>query len=115
MQRITGVIGVDKGSRILFNDLAHDGVMWTGSGSREIRVQQAFSGGFIKPPVVSVGISMWDIDHRRNSRIDIAVENITATAFEIVFRTWGDTNVARIRSDWIAIGQLRDEADWDVS
>ena len=26
-----------------------------------------------------------------------------------------DTHVARIRADWTAIGQTRDEDDWDVA
>jgi len=39
---------------------------------------------------------------------------VTATGFEIVFRTWADTRIARIRADWIAIGPARDEEDWDV-
>ena len=32
----------------------------------------------------------------------------------MVFRTWGDTRVARMRIAWIAIGALSDEDDWDV-
>lgn len=64
---------------------------------------------------MTVGISMWDIDHQMNSRVDIAAEKITARVFEIVFRTWGDTRVARIRADWLAIGATRDEDDWDVA
>jgi hypothetical protein len=115
MRRITGVIGVDQGTRILFSDFAHDGAMWTGEGPREARQGQVFREPFLGPPVVTVGISMWDIDRKTNSRVDITAENVTATGFEIVFRTWGDTRIARIRADWIAIGQLRDEDAWDVT
>jgi hypothetical protein len=32
----------------------------------------------------------------------------------IVFRTWGDTRVARVRADWLAIGEVRGEDDWQV-
>ncbi len=89
--------------------------MWTGSGPREVRHVQTFSEPFQSPPVVTVGISMWDIDRKTNSRVDISADNITATGFEIVFRTWADTRIARIRADWMAIGQVRDDDDWDVS
>ena len=89
--------------------------MWTGSGPREVRHVQAFSEPFQSPPVVTVSISMWDIDHKTNSRVDISADNITATGFEIVFRTWADTRNARIRADWMAIGQTRDDDDWDVA
>ncbi len=89
--------------------------MWTGSGPREVRHVQGFSEPFQSAPVVTVSISMWDIDHMTNSRVDISADNITATGFEIVFRTWADTRIARIRADWTAIGQARDEDDWDVA
>lgn len=115
MKRFNGPIGIYQGRTNLFSDFAHDGAMWTGSGPREVRQQQRFGQAFVEPPVVKVGISMWDIDHQTNSRIDISAENVTATGFEIVFRTWSDTRIARIRADWIAIGPVRDEDDWDVS
>jgi H-type lectin domain len=115
MKRFSGFVGVEQGSRILFSDFAHDGAMWTGSGPREVRHKQQFKDPFLAPPAVTVGISMWDIDHKTNSRVDISAENVTADDFEIVFRTWGDTRVARIRADWMAIGQVRDDDDWDVT
>ena len=54
-------------------------------------------------------------EHERALGVDISAENVTATGFEIVFRTWADTRVARIRADWIAIGPAKDEDDWDVT
>jgi hypothetical protein len=115
MRRFSGAIGIEQGTTILFSDFVHDGAMWTGSGPREVRQVQAFPEVYAEAPVVTVGISMWDIDHQTNSRADIAAENVTAQGFEIVFRTWGDTRIARIRADWMAIGQARDEDDWDVA
>lgn len=115
MKRFSGLIGFEQGSRILFSDFAHDGAMWTGSGPREVRQQETFSEIFAEPPAVTVGISMWDMDHKANSRVDISAENVTAKGFEIVFRTWADTRIARIRADWMAIGKARDDDDWDVS
>jgi hypothetical protein len=114
MKRFSGVIGVQQGSRILFSDFAHDGAMWTGSGPREVRQIQAFDEPFLDPPAVTVGISMWDIDHQANARVDISADNITASGFEIVFRTWSDSRIARIRADWMAIGATRDEDNWKL-
>jgi hypothetical protein len=110
----TTAFGILQGSRVLFADFANGGVMWTGKGPRESRVPVTFDEPFIAPPAVMVGISMWDIDHRQNSRADISAESITTEGFEIVFRTWEDTRVARIRADWTAIGPLRDDDQWDV-
>lgn len=115
MQRFSGLIAIEQGSRILFSDFVDDGAMWTGTGPREVRQRLSFKQAFVEPPLVTVGISMWDIDHQTNSRVDIAAESVTAKGFEIVFRTWANTRIARVRADWMAIGKARDEDDWDVS
>ncbi|MEZ5796051.1 MAG: H-type lectin domain-containing protein [Paracoccaceae bacterium] len=115
MRRFGSAIGILQGSRVLFSDFADGGVMWTGSGNRESRFLVTFREPFREPPAVTVGISMWDMDHRTNSRADISAENVTAKGFHIVFRTWGDSRVARIRADWMAIGPVRDDDDWDVA
>jgi H-type lectin domain len=115
MRRLNGLIGIEQGTSILFSDYAHDGAMWTGSGPREVRQRQDFQERFVGAPAVTVGVSMWDIAHQTNSRVDISAENISAEGFDIVFRTWADTRIARIRADWMAIGQARDEDDWDVT
>ena len=62
-----------------------------------------------------VGISLWDMDHKTNMRADLAAENVTVAGFHLVFRTWGDTRIARVRADWTAIGPVRDEEDWDIA
>jgi hypothetical protein len=105
-------LGIQQGSRVLFSDFADDGVMWTGQGDRESRHIINFKEPFIKPPVVTVSISMWDMDNKSNSRADLSAENITEEGFHLVFKTWGDTRVARVRADWMAIGQVNDEDDW---
>lgn len=113
MKRITsGSFGIQQGSRVLFSDFADGGVMWTGQGPRESRHVVTFKDSFAESPAVMVGISMWDIDHRHTSRADITAENVTAEGFHLVFRTWGDTRVARIRADWTAIGAIIDEDNW---
>ena len=108
-------MGIDQGSKVLFSDFVTDGAMWTGEGDREIRMKIKFSEAFVDSPAVMVGMSMWDIDQATNSRIDISAENVTKKDFDIVFRTWGDTKVARIRADWTAFGEVPDDDDWEDS
>jgi hypothetical protein len=115
MRRFTShTMGIQQGSRVLFSDFADDGVMWTGHGARESRHTVTFQEKFASVPVVMVSMSMWDMDQKTNSRADISSEEITSEGFHLVFKTWGDTRVARIRADWLAIGQLKDEDDWDL-
>ena len=115
MKRIaSSALGIEQGSRVLFSDFADGGVMWTGHGDRESRHLIKFKEAFREAPNVMVSISMWDIDHKHNARADISAEKITTTGFHLVFRTWGDTRVARIRAEWLALGPVRDLEDWDV-
>lgn len=99
---------------MMFSDFAHDGPMWTGSGPREVRQTVAFPEPFAAPPAVMVAISMWDADRKTNLRADISAEKVTETGFDLVFRTWADTRIARIRADWTAIGPLPDDDLWEV-
>lgn len=108
-------MGIDQGRLQLFSDFKHDGDMWSGRGEREHREAVAFSEPFVSAPVVKVMLAMWDADHSTNQRMDISAENIGETGFEIVFRTWGDSRVARVRAEWIALGEVAHEDDWDLS
>tara|TARA_B110000977_G_scaffold200784_1_gene292600 strand:+ start:2834 stop:3001 length:168 start_codon:yes stop_codon:yes gene_type:complete len=47
-------------------------------------------------------------------RADVTAEAVTEKGFDMVFRTWGDTKVARIRISWTALGELEDSDAWDV-
>ena len=115
MKRITsGKIGIAQGSKVLFSDFADGGPMWTGQGERVSRHAISFKDPFREAPAVMVGVAMWDIDHKHTSRGDLVAENITRKGFDLVFRTWGDTRVARIRADWTAIGAIRDDDDWEI-
>jgi hypothetical protein len=107
-------IGIDQGDVVLFSDFEHNGVMWTGDGARVSRAHVRFSEPYTTSPSVRVGLSMWDISNNTNARIDIATEDVTESGFSIVFRTWGDTKVARVRVGWQAIGPVRDSDDWDI-
>ncbi len=108
------LFGIDSGSLVLFSDFLDDGEMWTGDGERILRRYVEFSEAYANPPVVNVTMSMWDIDGATNQRVDIAAADITAEGFTIVFQTWGDTRVARVRADWTAYGEAHDEEGWDL-
>ena len=99
----------------MFSDFEDDGQMWRGEGPRQSRETVVFSTPFKSVPHVQVSISMWDISNKSNIRADVQADNITTTGFEIVFRTWSDTQVARIRVAWTAIGELPHKDDWDLS
>lgn len=115
MKRIRShLVGVEQGSRVLFSDFENGGKMWTGDGPRTQRRKVKFNEPFRSPPTVQVTLSMWDMDQKTNARADITAERITEAGFDIVFRTWGDTRVARVRADWLAIGELKDEDAWDL-
>ncbi|MEM6729060.1 MAG: H-type lectin domain-containing protein, partial [Pseudomonadota bacterium] len=90
------------------------GPMWSAKGPRLARNEIRFSERFKSVPGVHVGLAMWDMDSVPNPRMDIRAENVSVDGFEIVFRTWGDTRVARVRASWIAMGELRDTDEWDL-
>lgn len=108
-------IGVESDDIVLFSDYENGGDMWTGEGHRERRRKVKFSETFKSPPAVHVSPSLWDFDTNTTMRADISATSITKTGFEIVLSTWGDTRIARMRVAWMAIGEVADAGDWDVS
>lgn len=108
------LIGVDHGDVVLFSDFEHDGVMWTGDGACKTRAHVEFSESFRSTSVVQVNLSMLDMSNSGNMRADVQAEDITEDGFAIVFRTWGDSKIARVGVAWKAIGELRQADDWDV-
>lgn len=110
----SNVIGLDQGDVVLFSDFEHDGEMWTGDGPRNTRVAVAFSEKYIDQPVVYVSVSMLDASNETNTRFDVQAEKISKGGFDIVFRTWGDTKVARCRVAWQSMGAVRADDVWDL-
>lgn len=108
------LVAIDQGDVVLFADFEHGGDMWTGTGPRERRLEVRFSEEFRSEPAVHVSISLWDVDTGSAVRAEVTAEAITAKGFEIVFRTWLDTRVARVRVAWMAIGELPHEDDWEL-
>ncbi|MEM7597048.1 MAG: H-type lectin domain-containing protein [Pseudomonadota bacterium] len=110
----SSMIGIEQGDDVLFSDFEDEGDMWTGKGPRERRRAVAFSRSFLQPPSIFVALSMWDIDSGSNARADVSAEKATPKGFDIVFKTWGDTRVARARVRWMAIGPVVNDDDWEL-
>lgn len=86
--------------------------MWTGHGPRKSTYRIAFDEEFEEPPTVHISMNMWDTDVASNQRLDVQASDITTSGFEIEFRTWGDTRIARVRVGWLAIGPVAYVDDW---
>ncbi|MCE8008478.1 H-type lectin domain-containing protein [Aestuariivita sp.] len=115
MKRVAShLIGVDQGDLVLFSDYENGGAMWTGRGARQRLVPVQFSQRYRKPPVVHAAMSLLDIATGPSIRADVSTRKITEGGFEILFRTWEDSQVARIRVAWMAIGELPDDEDWEL-
>jgi len=115
MKRLrNNLIGIAQGSEVMFEDFDVGGEMWTGTGPREAWHQVRFADKYRTPPVVHVSLSMWDMDISTNHRVDLAARNVRRDGFELVFTTWEDSKIARVRADWMAIGELLHEDDWDL-
>ncbi len=108
------LIGVTQGDVVLFSDFDSGGAMWTGEGPRERRTEVAFREPFRAPPSVHVSVSLFDADTVAAIRGELTADNITAQGFEIVFRTWLDTRIARMRVAWLAIGALNHDDNWVI-
>lgn len=108
------LIGVDQGDLPLFSDFEDGGEMWTGTGPRERRLNVSFSQEFREPPSVHVSLSLTDMDSGHHQRAEVIAENVGPQGFDAVFRTWGDTRVARVRVAWFAIGEVPHDDDWVV-
>ena len=89
----------------LFNHVDDNGPMWTGDGDREVRLKLRFTASFQRPPHITLGISGMDSSCRQNLRFSLAAETVMSESFVIVFKTWGDTKIARASVNWSAIGQ----------
>ncbi len=100
---------------MLFSDFADGGDMWTGEGARERRIAISFSQTFRSPPVVQIGVSLWDVDTSSALRAEVVAKDISPEGFSAVFRTWSDTRIARIRVTWMAIGEVAHVDDWNIS
>lgn len=115
MQINHGSFRISTGSELLFSACDSGDDMWTGIGDRFARRFVTFPQSYGLIPAVQVSISMFDFDQGANQRADLYAEDVTREGFTLVFKTWGDTRVARLRADWLAIGCSPDvEPEYDV-
>ena len=116
MKRISDTaVGIQTGSALMFSAFEDGSEMWTGEGPGLAIQRVRFPESYLQAPAVHVSVSMWDMDGSANQRADIQAANITNDGFDIQFRTWGDTRVARIRASWMAIGAVAHADNWDVA
>ena len=108
------LVGIDQGDVVLFSDFEDGGDMWAGHGPTGGRHAVRFGEAFRSVPAVHTSISLWDVDTKSPVRVEVTAEAIAPEGFEIVFRTWLDTRVARVRVAWMAIGALPYEDDWEL-
>ncbi|MEL6570760.1 MAG: H-type lectin domain-containing protein [Pseudomonadota bacterium] len=107
-------IGVQTGDMLLFSDFEEGGEMWKGDGARVVRRPVSFDQAFLQAPEVMVHMTMMDMSNEVFIRADLQAEAVTKAGFDIVFRTWGDSRVARIRAGWQAIGAIAYEDNWQL-
>lgn len=89
----------------LFNHVDDNGPMWADDGDREVRLKLRFATSFQRPPHITLGISGMDSSCAQNLRFSLSTDAVTSESFVIVFKTWGDTRIARTSVNWSAIGQ----------
>ena len=106
-QTTSPLVGVQvvTASGELFNHVDDNGPMWSGDDDREVRVAVRFAAHFQRPPHITLGISGLDSSCGQNLRFSLVADVVTALGFEIVFKTWADTKIARASVNWSAIGQ----------
>jgi hypothetical protein len=75
-----------------------------GSELRTFTGQVAFERVFNAPPVVHVGITGFDIDHRDNARLNVGIVAIDERGFQLELRTWWNTRLWSVELNWIALG-----------
>ena len=107
-------ISIQQGRETMFSHFDTGGEMWTGSGPRSVSRTIVFDEPFAATPMVTVSSGMWDVGSYANLRAEIEAESVTERGCTLVFRTWGDTQIARIRADWMAIGAAVDPSVWSV-
>jgi hypothetical protein len=75
-----------------------------GGEARTFTGQVAFERAFNAPPVVHVGITGFDIDHRDNARLNVGIVAIDERGFQLELRTWCNTRLWSVELNWIAVG-----------
>lgn len=91
----------------VFNHVDTNQFMWVGEGDRSVRQGAQFDLPFLTVPLVSVGLSGIDASQSQNQRFHLSAGNVTCFGFDLVFITWGDTQIARACATWTATGSQK--------
>ncbi|CUH77201.1 H-type lectin domain protein [Tritonibacter multivorans] len=105
---------ISQGDVEVFSEFEEGGEMWTGAGGRERRIHVTFDNAYSAPPAVFVSPSLMDMHNEGAYRAELVAEDITCAGFDVVFRTWSDSRVARVRAAWMAMGEMAYEDDWNI-
>ncbi|MBY6113308.1 H-type lectin domain-containing protein [Mameliella alba] len=102
-QRISH-LQVVAGRGELFNHVDENLPMWSGIGDRSLTKEIVFDFPFFRMPMITIGLIGIDSAHDQNLRFILEAQRVSEGGFLIVFRTWGDTHIARASVSWQAIG-----------
>jgi hypothetical protein len=73
-------------------------------GARTFVYPVVFESPFYQPPVISIGLTGFDIDQSASARIKLGAAQITAEGFSVEITTWLNTRVYSVDFSWIAMG-----------
>lgn len=63
-----------------------------------------FDTPFSYVPLVQIGITGFDMDHRDSARLSVRADAITASDFDIVVQTWQNSRIYQVEISWLALG-----------
>lgn len=75
----------------------------TAGEPRDLRVRVTFSQPFLNAPLVHLGLTGFDIDHRDAARLSVRAEQVTAEGFDLVLGSWLNTRLWRAEVSWLAL------------
>ena len=98
------VLSAQVGVGVLTDGWRLDVVKPGADGRRCHEVEVSFATPFQSPPVVHLGLTGFDIDHRDSARLTLKAGYISSTGFVATIATWSDSRVFAVEFQWIAIG-----------
>ncbi len=76
-----------------------------GNGQRSVQIMVLFDKPFESAPIVTLGITGFDISNEKGVRLSVKVEKVTIAGFVIRVTTWADSKIFSVNGDWFAIGK----------
>ncbi len=74
-------------------------------GERLFTRAVTFESKFAQPPKVVIGLSGLDVDATKNNRVQVTAKNITESGFVVEYKTWYDTVMYSVWTNWVAYGE----------